>query len=70
MANNAFPYTPELRAFQAADDAWDAELVRLYGRSAGQARYEALGIGEDGSELRRLFHERCAAMAAWHRSAY
>lgn len=30
-------------ASMAADDAWQAELVRLYGREAGDARYDARG---------------------------
>lgn len=53
MANRQFPYTPELKPFQDADDAWDAELRRKFGKSAGDARYEARGKGEEGSELRR-----------------
>jgi hypothetical protein len=38
----------------AADDAWQAELVRLFGKQAGDKRYTNEGKGEPGSELRRL----------------
>jgi len=69
MANNKFPYTPELRPFQAADDAWSAELHRRFGREAGDARYGPRGKGEEGSELRRLHDAREAARAVWFASA-
>jgi hypothetical protein len=42
MANNAFPYTPELKLFQAADDAWSEELARL--TRLTHERAERLGI--------------------------
>lgn len=70
MANRAFPYTPELKPFQAADDAWSAELSRVFGKDAGTARYQPRGKGEPGSELRRLHDARDAARVAWHLSAY
>ena len=70
MANNLFPYTPELKPFQDADDAWSAELVRLFGKSAGDARYGARGKGEEGSKLRQLHDARMAAQSRWHQSAY
>lgn len=66
---NRFPYTAELFPFQQADDAWSAELHRVFGNDAGQARYEPRGTGEPGTELRRLYEARTAARAAWHRSA-
>lgn len=64
-----FPYTPELTPFQQADDAWSAELVRLFGSNSGQARYEPRGRGDTGSQLRQLHDRREAARAAWHASA-
>jgi|KBSMisStandDraft_5_1062788.scaffolds.fasta_scaffold67902_5 hypothetical protein len=67
--NRSFPYTEALKPFQDADDAWSAELVLTFGKSAGQARYEARGRGAEGSELRRLHDAREAARAAWHQSA-
>ena len=70
MANSKFPYTPELRAFQVADDAWSALLQETFGKRAGNARYSDLGKGVEGSELRRLHDERMAAQAMWHRAAY
>ena len=69
MANKQFPYTPELKPFQDADDAWSAELHRIWGKRAGDARYTDLGKGADNSELRRLYENRMIAQAIWHRSA-
>jgi hypothetical protein len=45
----------------AADDAWSAELRRLFGSSAGNVRYTKRGEGEPGSELRRLYEAKVAA---------
>ena len=67
--NRSFPYTDKLPAFQAADDAWSAELKRVFGKQAGDARYVARGKGEEGSELRRLHDAREAARLTWHQSA-
>lgn len=39
MANPLFPYTPELKPFQDADDAWSAELQRVFGKNL--AKYES-----------------------------
>lgn len=69
MANNVFPYTAELAPFQAADDAWSEELRRVFGKNAGQARYESRGRGEEGSKLRKLHDARESARAAWHQSS-
>lgn len=69
MANNNFPYTAELQPFQVADDAWQVELVRVFGKNAGQARYEVRGRGNEGSELRRLHDTREAARMRWYQSA-
>jgi hypothetical protein len=70
MANRQFPYTPELTPFQQADDAWSAELVKVFGKQSGQARYEPRGKGNEGSKLRQLHDAREAARVAWHNSAY
>jgi hypothetical protein len=69
MANNAFPYTPELKPFQDAEDAWTAEVRRIFGKRAGDARYTAEGKGIEGSTLRKLHDAREAARLTWHRSA-
>lgn len=69
MTRGDFPYTPALTPFQDADDAWTAEVRRVFGRDAGTARYQLRGKGDEGSELRRLHDNREAARAAWLRSA-
>jgi hypothetical protein len=51
------PYTEAL----AADDAWGAELRRLFGKRAGDVRYTERGAGEPGSELRCLYDAKLAA---------
>jgi hypothetical protein len=67
--NRQFPYTPQQKPFQEADDAWSAELRRVFGKQSGQARYEERGKGQEGSELRRLHDAREAARRAWLVSA-
>ena len=69
MANNAFPYTPELKLFQVADDAWSAELQRIFGKDACNARYRPRGKGEPGTTLHNLHAVREAARITWHWSA-
>ena len=44
------------RAAVAADDAYSAELRRLFGKRAGNVRYTKAGTGEPGSDL-RLLHD-------------
>lgn len=70
MANNRFPFTEQLKPFQDADDAWGDELRRTFGKWSAEARYSDLGMGEEGSNLRRLYEARTAARATWHASAY
>lgn len=53
------------KTFQIADDAWSAELHRLFGKRAGDVRYTAQGTGDAGSELRRLHDAFVAAGNAW-----
>lgn len=67
--NRKFPYTPELKPFQDADDAWSAELVRVFGNDSGTARYQPRGKGAEGSTLRKLHDAREAAREAWWRTA-
>ena len=43
------------RAAIAADDAYSAELRRLFGKRAGDVRYTKAGEGEPGSDLNRLY---------------
>jgi hypothetical protein len=69
MANRSFPYTPELKPFQDADDAWSAELKHIFGKNAGDARYSAKGKGEEGSKLRQLHDARMTAQSIWYASA-
>lgn len=52
--------------FQAADDAWGRELVRLFGKNAGHVRYTAQGKGTTGTRLYALHYDREAARVAWH----
>jgi hypothetical protein len=47
----------------AADDAWAAELDKLFGGLAGDVRYTIVGAGKPGSKLREL-HDRFVAAAA------
>lgn len=49
-------------AAYAADDAYSAELRRVFGKEAGDARYDARG--ESTPELRRLAAAKLAADAA------
>lgn len=69
MSNKAFPYTPELKPFQDADDAWSYELIRVFGKDACNARYQPRGKGEPGTTLHNLHAVREAARILWHRSA-
>jgi hypothetical protein len=51
------------RAAISADEAWGAELRRLFGKRAGDVRYTPKGAGAPGSELRRLHDAKVAADA-------
>jgi hypothetical protein len=57
-----------LAAFQAADDAWQAELSRVWGKNAGDIRYTPYARGDAGTELRRLYEARMTASNAWCRA--
>jgi hypothetical protein len=56
---------PEHLVAQTTDDAWSAELQRLFGKRAGDVRYTKQGKGEPGTELRRLYDAREAARRAY-----
>ena len=56
------------RAFLDADTAWSAQLVRCFGKQAGDVRYTTRGNGEPGSELRRLDDLYTAARETWNTS--
>ena len=45
----------------AADDAWSAELRRVFGRDSGDARYQPRGMGAPGTRLRTLHDAYVAA---------
>jgi len=51
--------------FFAADDAWDAELVRVFGADSCEARYEKRGRGSFDDRLGVLFLARDKARMAW-----
>jgi hypothetical protein len=68
MIMNKFPYTPQLKPFQDADDAWQAEINRVFGKKSN-ARYLDIGKGESGTVLRSLYEARMAAKAAWRNSS-
>lgn len=52
------------QAMVAADDAWQAELERLFGRNAGDVRYTE--EGRTGPALAPLYAEYRRTCAAWH----
>ncbi len=56
---------PEHTAAQSTDDAWSAELQRLFGNRAGDVRYTLQGKGDPGSDLRRLYDARENARRAY-----
>jgi hypothetical protein len=65
---NKFPYTPQLKPFQDADDAWQTEIDRVFGKKSN-ARYTDLGKGEPGTVLRSLYEARMTARAEWRHSS-
>jgi hypothetical protein len=48
-----------------ADNAWQAELVRLFKKNAGDIRYTDKGKGDPGSVLRTLHDQAETAKSAW-----
>jgi hypothetical protein len=57
----------EQRAHMAADDAWQNELVRLFGRRAGDVRYTE--EGRTGPVLAPLYAEFRRTADCWRRTA-
>lgn len=53
------------KALQLADDEWQRQLEATFGKAAGDARYDARGLGEEGTPLRRAQYDREAARLAW-----
>jgi hypothetical protein len=60
------PLRPLYLAACAADDAYGAELRRLFGARAGDVRYTLKGAGAPGSALRALRDAKLAADRALH----
>jgi hypothetical protein len=52
-------------AYSEADDAWQAELEKTFGKDAGTQRYYDAGKGTPGTALRAAYERYAAAMAAW-----
>jgi hypothetical protein len=52
-------------AFAEADDAWQAELEKTFGKGAGDARYDERGRGQKGTPLRAAYDAREAARTPW-----
>ena len=60
-----FIYGSELhRAALTTDHAWSVELIRCFGKNAGDARYRPEGRGVPGSALRAAYDARTAAQEA------
>jgi hypothetical protein len=55
-------------AFEAADNAWQAELVNTFGVHASDLRYTSHGRGENGTALRAAYEARRVASDAWTRA--
>ena len=61
-----FPFnTPAHRAALDTDRAWSAELVKAFGRNAGDMRYVKAGQGDPGTPLRAAYEARHTASTAW-----
>lgn len=55
-----------MRERQAANDAWQAELVRVYGRTAGDARYGRAGKATPKlAQLHEAYRQASAAVKAY-----
>lgn len=48
-----------------ADDAWQAELEKTFGRHAGDARYTPRGHGQPGTPLAAAWDAYRTARSAW-----
>lgn len=54
-----------LREQNAADEAWMVEVVAVFGRDAGLARFQERANGEPGTRLRELYNRLVAAREAY-----
>lgn len=52
-------------ALEIADTLWQAELVRCFGKAAGDKRYTPEGKGPPQSDLRKAHDRREACRLAW-----
>lgn len=57
--------TPAHRAALLADEKWSQELVKIFGKNAGDARYKIEGRGSPGTPLRAAYDARGEAMRVW-----
>lgn len=48
------------------DNAWTVELVKVFGKNAGDVRYLKAGQGFPGTPLNAAYLARTAAQEAWH----
>lgn len=63
--------TPDIqKAFDETDAYWTDALQLDFGNEAGQARYEARGKGQPGTDLRRAYDARETARSAWSVAAF
>ena len=54
-----------LQEQNAADEAWMVEVVAVFGRDAGLARFQERANGEPGTRLRELYNRLVAAREAY-----
>jgi hypothetical protein len=52
-------------AYSKADDDWQAELEKTFGKNAGTERYYDAGKGEPGTPLRSAHDRYATAMNVW-----
>lgn len=52
-------------AFRAADAAWEAELIAIWGDNTNDVRYTKYASGEYGSPLHTAYRARIEAHDAW-----
>lgn len=57
--------TEAFKRLADADAAWDAQLVAVFGSRSGDARYNELGRGQDGTPLRAAYEARMEAFRAY-----
>lgn len=60
-----FPLNKQFDDLVRARLSWEEELRHVFGDDALLAQRDARGMGEEGSELSRLFAARTEALIAW-----